>query len=267
MYNYKVVIGDFKKTNDTSIKLIDYDFYSMSGKEKALNIIFGAIIVSLIAFLFYRSIIISLILCPLGFLYPKIKIKSIISKRKTELNLQFKDLLYSISSSMSAGKSVERAFVDAAKDLQILYPSANANINKEVEYIVRRLEMNETVEAALSDFARRAHLEDIDSFCDVFQTCKRAGGNLVDIIQNTSKIISYKIEIKDEINTMLASKRFEQKVLNAMPIFLLILLSVSATDYVSPVFTTILGRVSMTVAILLLIAGYFISKKIMDINV
>jgi len=43
-------------------------------------------------------------------------------KRKSELNLQFKDLLYSISASLTAGKSVETAFKEALNDLCILYP-------------------------------------------------------------------------------------------------------------------------------------------------
>jgi tight adherence protein B len=258
---------DYNKTKDKDIGLIDYNCYNMTGKEKLLNIIFAAIIIFFVGFIFYRSIIISLLLCPLGLFYPRIKTKNIIIKRKTELNLQFKDLLYSLASSMSVGKSIERAFRDALKDLQVLYPSTNAYINKEIEYIIRKLEMNETIEGALSNFAVRSDLEDIDNFVDVFQTCKRAGGNLIDIIQNTSKIINYKIEVKEEINTMLSAKRFEQKVLNTMPIFMLILLSVSATDYISPIFTTIIGRLVITVAIILLISAYFISKKIMDINI
>jgi tight adherence protein B len=256
-----------EKSNETDFGLIDYDIYNMPKKEIILNIILAAIIVFLTAFLFYRSLIISFAMSTLGLMYPKMKIKSIILKRKAELNLQFKDLLYALASSMSAGKSIERAFSDAVKDLQVLYPDPNANINKEVVYIVRKLEMNETVEAALSNFARRAHLEDLDNFVDVFQTSKRAGGNLVDIIQNTSKIINYKIEIKEEINTMLASKKFELKVLNAMPIFMLLLLSISAADYISPIFTTLYGRLVISIAIILLVSAYFISKKIMDIRV
>ena len=125
----------------------------MTGKEKIINIIFAAIIIFFIGFIFYRSIIISLLLCPLGLFYPRIKTKNIITKRKTELNLQFKDLLYSLASSMSAGKSIERAFREALKDLQVLYPSSNAYIIAEIEYIIRKLEMNETIESALSNFA------------------------------------------------------------------------------------------------------------------
>ena len=204
---------EFDQLNDTS--LIDYDYYKMSLKDRTLNVFVAATVVFFVGFVFYRSYWISLILSTIGFLYPRIKIKTIIIKRKTKLNLQLKDLLYSLSSSMSAGKSVERAFFDAAKDLQVIYPGSDVYINKEIEYIIRKLEMNQTVEAALSNFAKRAHLEDLDDFVDVFQTCKRAGGNLVEVITNTSKIINNKIEIKEEINNMIAAKKFEQKVLTA----------------------------------------------------
>lgn len=187
--------------------------------------------------------------------------------RKNELNIQFKDMLYSLSSSLSAGKSIELAFKDVLKDLSIMYPDPDASIIKEAGYIARKIDMNETVESALCDFARRAHSEDIDSFVDVFRTCKRMGGNMVEIIRNTSNIINDKIEIKQEINTILAERRFEQKVLNVLPILLILLLSLSAGDYMYPVFNTGTGRAVMSVAIILLIGAYFISKKITDIDV
>jgi len=47
--------------------------------------------------------------------------------------------------------------------LCILYPDPDTYIIREVEYIVRRLEMNETIEDALEDLAKRSHLEDIQT--------------------------------------------------------------------------------------------------------
>jgi len=132
-------------------------------------------------------------------------------------------LLYSISASLTAGKSVETAF-------------------REVEYIVRRLEMNETIEDALEDLAKRSHLEDIQNFTDVL-TCKRTGGNLVNVIRNSTNIINDKIEIKEEINTLLAAKKFEQKVLSVMPFIMILILSLTTEDYMAPVFDTIVGRI------------------------
>lgn len=242
--------------------LIDYDIYVMSFKEKSLYFLLAAAVLFVIGYIFYHNIILSLLLTPFALLYPKRKTKDIIEKRKNELNLQFKDLLYSLSSSLTAGKSVEMSFKEALKDLSILYPDPDTYIIREVEYIIRRLEMNETVEDVLEDLARRSHLEDIQNFTDVFKTCKRTGGNLVNVIRNSTNIINDKIEIKEEINTLLAAKKFEQKILSFMPLVMIVILSLTTDDYMAPVFDTIIGRIVMTFAIIIITAGYFISKKI-----
>lgn len=255
------------KINSNSKKeLEDYNIYILSLKERLLYTVAAAAAVYLIAYIFYRSSMLSLILCPLALLYPRIKTKELIKRRKTELNIQFKDMLYSLSSSMSAGKPIERAFKDVLKDLEILYPDPNTLIIKEVENIVKKIELNETVESALSDFAQRAHVNDIENFVDVLRTCKRSGGNIVEIIKNTSNIISDKIEIKHDIDSLLAERRLERKVLNIMPLAMVIFLSAVAGDYIEPVFTTVAGRIVMTISVGLIAAAYVISKKIMDIN-
>lgn len=253
---------------DISFKgLTDYNTYTMTKKEKAFYIVLAAVIIYVTGFIFYRSHVFSALLCPLALLYPGMKKKEIIARRKNELNIQFKDMLYSLSSSLSAGKPVEPAFKEVLKDLAIIYPDPEASIIKEVEFIVRKIEVNETIESALTDFARRANIEDIDNFVDVFYTCKRTGGNMVEIIKNTSNIINDKIEIKQEISTALAERKLEQKVLNVLPILMIVLISASAADYIRPVFTTIQGRVIMTISIMLLGAAYFISRKVTDIKV
>lgn len=248
-------------------KLVDYNVYIMSKKERLLYALLAAVAIFTVGYIFYRSIILSALLCPLAILYPKYRTKELIAKRKSDLNLQFKDMLYSLSSSLSAGKAPESAMKDVQRDLAIQYPDPNTYILKEVEYIIRRIEMNETIEAAFENFAKRSHLEDIQSFADVFNSCKRSGGNIVEIIRNTSNIINDKIEIKQEIETLLSQKKFEQKILNIMPLAMIIILSVSAKDYMEPVFTTVAGRAVMTVSMLLLALAFFISNKIMDINI
>lgn len=247
--------------------LIDYDIYRMTLPERTMYVLAFAAAAFVIGVIFYHNVIPALFLTPFALLYPRIRTKEIIEKRKSHLNLQFKDMLYSLSSSLSAGKSVEQAFKEVLKDLSVLYPNPETYIIMEVEYIIRRIEMNETVETALKDLSKRSHLEDIQNFCDVFQTCKRTGGNMVEVIRNTSNIINDKIEIKEEINTLLSSKKFEQKVLTAMPVLMVVLLSLTAADYMAPIFNTIAGRIVMTLAIGIIAAGYFISRKITNIKV
>lgn len=246
--------------------LTDYGNYTMRVRERLFYTVVSAAVIFIAAYVFYRSIAISALLMPFALIYPQFKTKDLIRKRKKELNIQFKDMLYSLSSSLSAGKTVEGAFRDALRDLEVLYPDPGTSIMTEAGYIVRKLEMNETIEAVLSDFARRAHLEDLDNFVDVFNICKRTGGNIVEVIKNTTSIINDRIEVRQEIDAMLAERKFEQKVLNVVPVAMVILLSASAPDYMGPVYATTAGKLVTTVSVVLLAAAYFISRKITDIR-
>lgn len=245
----------------------DYGIYIMGGIERSLYIAAAALAIFAISFIFYRNALFSLLPVPLALLYPRWKTRALVERRKKELNIQFKDMLYSLSSSISAGKSVETAFRDVLRDLSVLYPDPGTFIIAEVGLMIRRLEMNDTIESALSDFAGRAGLTDVDNFTDVFITCKRTGGDIMEVIRNSSSIINDKIEVRQEIDTLLAQRRFEQKVLNLVPVAMILLLSMTAYDYMEPVFTTAAGRLVMSAALLLLTVAYFISAKIADIKI
>jgi tight adherence protein B len=239
----------------------------MSFKEKIYHIVKVIPLIYLLAFLFYKNHVLSIILCFSAFVYPSIENKKIIKRRKAELNMQFKDMLYSLHSSLSAGKSIELSFMGIKDDLRILYPGNDTYIVIEAIYIAKKLEMNETIEASLDDFAKRSGLEDIRNFAEVFRICKRTGGNVVEAIKRTACIINDKIEIKQDIGIMLASKNLERKVLNIMPIIILGMLTISAKDYIEPVYSMAAGRIVMSIAAVLIIVSYFISKKMVDIEI
>lgn len=245
----------------------DYNIYWMTVTERIITVLIAGAFIFTAGYIFYRSIVLSLLLMPLALIYPRFRTKDIIKKRKNELNLQFREALYSIASSLSAGKSIESAFKDAQKELSIQYPDSGTYIIIELAQINRRLEMNETIEEALTDFAARSHLEDILNFADVFTICKRTGGNLVQVVKNTAEIISEKIEVKQEISVLLTEKRLEHMILNLMPIFIVLMLSTSAEEFMAPVFNEVLGRAAMTFSLILFAAAYFISRKIMNIEV
>lgn len=259
-----------KKENEMQERedgLVDYDIYIMSRNEKIINTLAAAVAIFIVGMIFYHNIIFSAVIAMFALKFPSIRTKQIIKSRKHMLNDQFKDLLYSLSSSLSAGRSLASAFSDAVCDMQVLYPNESIPIMYETRYIVRQIEMGMTVEDAISQFAERAHIDDITNFSEVISTCNRSGGNLIDVVRNTSQIISDKIETKNEIETSISGKKFESRILCAMPIFMVLILSLSSPDYMEPVFTTSTGAVVMTIAIVMFVLAFFIGEKIMDIEV
>lgn len=247
--------------------LVDYDIYVMGKGETVFNIIIAAIVLFTVGYIFYHSVILSAILMLFALKWPKIRTRQIIAKRKEQLTLQFKEMLYSLASALAVGKSVPTGLFEAMNDLKVVYPDPSTPIIAELEYIVRGLNVNQTVESMLTQFANRAHVEDIDNFVDIFVTCNRTGGDLIQVMHSASNTIGEKIEVKQEIKTMISGKKFEFQAMMAMPIVMVLFLSSTSKAYMEPVFSTIAGRIAMTVAIFIFIMSYFIGLKVMKIEV
>ena len=247
--------------------LTDYNIYIMSRQEKIANIIFAAVVLFLVGYVFYRNWILSAILMLFSVKFPEIRTKQIIVKRKNQLTPQFKDMLYSLSSALSVGKSVETGIRDSLQDLRVMYPDPNTDILREMEYILRGIGMNNTVEEMFAQFGERAHLEDIDNFVDIFVTCKRTGGDLIEVMRSTSNTIGEKIEVKQEINTMISGKKYEFNFMMILPVIMVEFLALTSGDYMDPVFTEPAGIAAMTAAIAIFAVAYVVGSKIMKIDI
>lgn len=180
--------------------------------------------------------------------------------------MEFKDGILALSAALEAGYSAERAFEEAYRDLEKIYPK-NAMILKEFKYIIHQLHMNITIEHALNDFASRSGIEDILSFSEVFQTAKRTGGDLIQVIKLSSNIISDKIEVKREIVTLITSKYFEANIMKIMPLAILIYLSLSSSDLLNPLYHNLIGNFIMTMFLFFYLIAYRIIDKIVAIEI
>ncbi|RKN84151.1 type II secretion system F family protein [Paenibacillus ginsengarvi] len=242
-----------------------YDEYAMSVSQTTTACLLAGIVLSAIGFLFYKNIAICAVLSLAAFYYPRIRRKQLIHKRKDELRQQFKHALYSLSSALSAGKSVENAFLEARGDLRLLYPDQATDMIVELDRVNRRTENGEPVEKSLLDFGRRSGIEDVQQFAEAFAACKRTGGDLVEVMRRTSNLIGEKMEIEQDIRVMVAQKRFEAKALGFIPFIIVAFLAFSSPDYMEPLYTGA-GRLIMTVSLVILGASQWLAHTIMDIG-
>ncbi|WP_246070472.1 type II secretion system F family protein [Paenibacillus kobensis] len=232
--------------------LPEYKQYRLSPREFLLSLMAGIAGVFIIAFTFYQNIPAAAVLSTGGMLLPRYRKAGLLAKRRERLQLQFKEALYSVTSSLAAGRSVDNAFLAAEADLQLLYPGGSADIVLEFAALRHRIMNGDTLESGLRLLANRAKLDDITQFVDVFTTCKRTGGDLVDVIRRTSQVIGEKLDIGQEISVMLAQKRFESRILIAIPYVFMAALNAAAPDYMGPLYDGASGYALLTV----LLAGF-----------
>lgn len=245
---------------------IDYNKYDMTISEFVFYSLKAGIYLFLLGIIFYKNILVSIVFSVSGIIFPLLIKKDLIKKRKRVLEKQFNDLLYSLSTSVSAGKTFENAVRWSYKELAILYPNENEYIIKEIGIIVAKLNNNHGVDACFRELASRSGLSVIRDFADMLSLCRVTGGNIKEILSNASSIIAEKIYTEYEIEIILSKVKTEQKILNYIPPGLLVLLLLQVPDYISPLYNSILGRIASTIALFLYLMAYVLSSKLMRIK-
>ncbi len=246
----------------------DY-FWSKNVKtsQKLFHICVGCLLFFTLFFIFYKSIYIASVSMILVFFYIGIVSKQLASGNDKQIVLQFNQFLYSLSSALVAGRSVENAFYELEKDLRLLYSDENTFIVREVRRINNRLINGDSLEKSLMQFSSGLDNSDIRNFAIVFSICKRTGGDLVEVIKKTASILNDKIEAQQEIEILIARKRFEAQLINLAPIAIIGLIAWTAVDYMSPLYESVIGRIVMTFSLITLFVSNLISKYIMNIKV
>ena len=246
--------------------MTDYKVYKFSGKEMLIYGAEGLAIVAMIGFVFYRSFIAVVFLLPLIGFFLKYKKSQLKRKRKYELSMEFKEAIMGVNTSLTAGYSIENAFIEAGKDMARLY-GEDGLITKEFVYLTRALRANETLESILSDMAGRSGVEDIRDFADVFAAAKRSGGDLNRIIRRAADTISEKMDVKREIETITSSKSFENRIMEIVPFAIICYISLTSPDFIEGLYHNATGVIIMTVCLLIYAAGFVMAEKIVNIQI
>lgn len=245
----------------------DYRIYTLSRREQLTFECAGYAFIAVIVFLFYRSILLAL---AAGFLIIKCKplyARHLAQKRLQELNLQFRDLLDSLSASVTAGRQMEEALVEACGNLSQMY-EADAPIMRELLSMRKSIvENHESDRLLLDSFARRTGSEDICSFVQVYLTCRSTGGDLERIIAHTAEIITDKMKINEQINAITSQKKIEGRLISLMPAVMLLALNLLSPAYIGILYTCIAGRLLMTFCLGTAVAGVWLMERLSEVKV
>lgn len=243
---------------------IDYSTYEMNIKEKIIGYMAGAVAAFIAIQIFFGYLILSGI-CAVATGFAGIKIYRQILKKKRDnvLLIQFRDMLGSISTSIGSGKNVVNSFNDAYQEMQNQFGDSSYIAN-ELKFIITGLQNNVTIENLLMDFGERSAQEDIQSFAEVFSVANRRGGSIRQIILDTKNVISDKISVELEIQTLISGKKNELNIMILLP---LIVVSQVNTMTAETGGFDIITFIVKIVAIVMFVFAYFIGQKIMDIRV
>lgn len=223
-------------------------------------------VMCLFAKLFYDSFYVLPLLLPVGILYYRQEKRQAAHRQMQTLGTQFRDMILSVSTSQKAGYSVENAFLEARHDMALLH-GREAEICTTLNRIAKGLTNNIPLENLLAEFGSRSGHTDIISFADVFAVAKRSGGSMTQIMNDTISLIGGKMEAEKEISVMIAAKRLESRLMEAVPFFIIAYVSLTNEGFFEPLYHNIAGTVFMTVAMGVYVFAFCMIEKIIAIEV
>lgn len=218
------------------------------------------------AWLYYRSVWAIIILWPLGIWYYRSQKAECMQKKKSEFLLQFKEAIQSMAASLNTGYSVENAIKETYKEMILMY-SEEEMISRELAFMVQQVRIKIPTEQIFEEFARRVMLEDVRNFSNVFIAAKRSGGDMIAIIRSSVNQIGDKIDVKREIDTLLAAKRYEFKVMSVIPYVIIAYMTLSFPEFMDCLYKNIIGIGVMSVCLGIYLFAYGLGAKLIKIEV
>lgn len=234
--------------------------------RKRLNSILKIALISLFfSLVFYDSLMGMIFFMPFVPFLLKYEKENFFHQIKKKIKEEFKDFLLLLSGNLGAGYSLEKSFCQSYEEYQKNYKEEY--LTKGLRDIVIGLGYNQRLEDMLLRFGNRTRVKEIEEFAELLVTAKIYGGNIIKLIKSTSDNYRENYVTELEIQTMIASKKLEARIMLMAPILIVLFMRVTNGTYMDVLYNTDFGTLVMTVCMYLLVATFFITNKIMEIGV
>jgi tight adherence protein B len=196
----------------------------------------------------------------ISFFLPPIFVKWRKAKRHRLFSEQLPDALAQVAGSLRAGYSLAQSLDVVAQ--QMPWPSS-------VEFIrvVREIQLGQSLSTALEHLLERSDSEDLVMVISAINIHQQVGGNLASILDTVAETIRERVRIKREVQVLTAQQRISAYVLIALPIGLTAVLLILNPDYEMRLFTPGLTLCIPSGALISIMVGYVIMRRIVDIEV
>ena len=247
---------------ETSLKLQDYEKYCWKKGEKWRAVAVCVGIMGGMAYFFYHSAWAMIPLSAVG-IYVFLQMSNDKAEReREELNIEFRECILAVATSLQAGYSVENAFLECKQDMELMF-GEDMPISRELTIIRRGLAINIPLEDLLSNLSYRSRCEDIAQFAQIFALAKRNGGNMTEIIRSSANQIGKRIELKQEVQMRISGKKMELIIMEFMPFVILFYINMGSPGYFDSLYHNLTGIVIMTGCLAVYSGAYLLGRYIL----
>ena len=178
-----------------------------------------------------------------------------IKKRVVLFEKQLVDALGIAARSLRAGHPLVGAF-------QVISEEVGEPLNSAFYRIVQEQSLGLDMKNSIRKVSRDIGNNEFKLFATAVAIQLQSGGNLADLMDTLAAVIRERTRLNRKVRVLTAQTQFSANFLSAMPVILFFLLNAISPTYMTPFFTTFIGRFLLFGMIVSVLSGYWVMKRL-----
>ncbi|MDP9158848.1 MAG: type II secretion system F family protein [Acidobacteriota bacterium] len=205
-----------------------------------------------------------LMLAGLGAVLGGILPYSYASYRRARRFDKFEELFPEAIDTLARAVRAGHAFTTA---LELIASEISEPIASEFRKLFEEQKFGLPVRDALMNLTERVPLVDVKFFVTAVMLQRETGGNLAEILDNLSYVIRERFKILRQVRVYTAQGRLTMLLLMGLPPLIVIVMLIMNPGFIRPLFSDPIGHTLIVAGITLQTVGYFVIRKIIQIEV
>jgi tight adherence protein B len=182
------------------------------------------------------------------------------TRRLNAFTRQLPDMLTLLVGALRAGYGLNQA-------LSVLVEQLPAPTSVEIGRVLHAVNLGVPVTRALASMAKRVGSDDLDLVVTAITVQYELGGNLAAVLESISATVRGRLHLFREVKVLTAQQRFTGYILALFPVFLVVALSLIRPGFFAPFFEPGLIRLLPLFTVVMMVVGFFMIRRIVDIKV
>jgi len=186
------------------------------------------------------------------------------SYRRTKRFQKFEELFPDAIDTLARAVRAGHAFTTA---LELIASEIAEPVASEFRKLFEEQKFGLPVRDALLNLTERMPLVDVKFFVTAVMLQRETGGNLAEILDNLSYVIRERFKIMRQVRVYTAQGRLTMMLLMGLPPVIVVVMLMTSPMFIRPLFADPIGHTLVVSGIVLQTIGYFVIRRIIQIQV
>ena len=190
-----------------------------------------------------------------GAVAPYIFVRHKKRKRLEKFESQLPEAIDMLINAMRAGYSFQAA-------MELVGQEMTDPLGTEFTQFYEEQRLGMDVRSALTDLHARMDSLDLKMFVTAVLIQRETGGNLTEVLGNISHVIRERFRLQGELKSLTAQVRLSSKILGALPLFVLIAITLLNPEFTRPLYEETVGHYILVGGFTSQILGFLLMQKL-----